>query len=94
MLPKTTGRSDHFSGAAKNGMLLSCHCGLAAAEEAPRGLEGDLERAFGLAGEAERDEGLVDGMGSGERLPGDLVRPAAWRAAMLAKLADGGKYSS
>ena len=48
---------------------------LAAAAE-PRGLEGDLERAFGLEGEAERGDGLVDGLGSGERLPGELERPA------------------
>ena len=50
--------------------------GFAPAEEALRGFEGDLERAFGLAGEAERGDGLVDDVGSGERLPGELERPA------------------
>ena len=58
--------------------LASPRCGLvAAADEALRGFEGDLEREFGLAGEAERGDGLFDGVGSAERLTGDLVRPAA-----------------
>ena len=48
--------------------------GLAAAT--PRDLEGELERAFGPEREVERG-GVLGGVGSGERRPGDLERRAA-----------------
>ena len=41
----------------------------------PRDLEGELERAFGPEREAERG-GVLGGVGSGERRPGDLERRA------------------
>ena len=62
---------------------------LAAAAE-PRGLEGDLERAFGLEGEAERGDGLFDALGSGERLPGELERPAGTGIAVALQAAPSG----
>ena len=48
--------------------------GLAAAT--PRDLEGELERAFGPEREVERG-GVLGGVGSGERRPGELERRAA-----------------